>query len=591
MSGFDRGFIECKINDQLVDLSPKDIIAISYAVSDIVKIGVLSNVFTKTIRLPFTKRNKIVMKNAELIPVLNDDIRQSVLTAEILIDGINVIEGIGKYIESEITSRTGGYKIQIVGSHVNWSSLMQGRTLCDIAQPVIVLDFLTVTNSWTHNGDDDEYVFALCRIGEFFNRRFSKTWNIKQMRPKLFTKPMMIKIFASYGFATIFKGTFTNSQEFRDENMSLGNTEFLGTEALLNGCIGQKNEADALDRIDENVVFSPADPFNNPWPLKILYTKNWNTGLTITQNDCSMFTSNANNATFVAPVTATYNFVISVSIRFGNACTFDHPAVTTSFSVGLVEGQLFAPLVVLKHGQGQDHTAAGPHFNHSDWVEVFIENNLEATLFDPAEPDYTAITTVNNRTFTNICDDLVSDMDYTDGGAQTWEGSRAFLRSVSFMRVTISDAETREEFNTFDICRYVKRFRQLPFLKSIQQQFNLFYVTDVRKKTVTVVQRDEFYGSPLDADDITKKVDTKLKRKIVDLDKRANNRLLTFEYVDDDSDTSIGKEESETGVVYAKKEFELDNENLEGENNVTSDIIFAACIMECSYCFWARRTA
>lgn len=120
--------------------------------------------------------------------------------------------------------------------------------------------------------------------------------------------------------------------------------------------------------------------------------------------------------------------------------------------------------------------------------------------------------------------------------------------------------------------------KQIEFIKAIRHLFNLYFFTDVNKKTVYIEPRDSFYLTDQFID-LTDKLDVSKAVSYEELGADIS-RILIYKYKDDSNDWAVSERSRIQGWDYSQYRAELLNKFSPSEEKKIENPLFAATLMD-----------
>ena len=126
---------ELYIDNQLVDLSGSDIIALTKSVFDVNRLSVRTSDYSNVFKVPKTQQNRLIFKSAGIVNSFNDEPYDK-LTASIVVDGVEVANGFAQLQESNGDY----YSINIQSGNGNFFNQIKSLSLTDLSTQLATLD-------------------------------------------------------------------------------------------------------------------------------------------------------------------------------------------------------------------------------------------------------------------------------------------------------------------------------------------------------------------------------------------------------------------------------------------------------------------
>ena len=280
---------------------PNDfLIPLNFSVNDFRNIDTRNGVFSKTIKVPGTKKNDSLLGSSFDISSEGFFDRNKRTRAIIERDGIRYLDGSVQLKKINITQgRFWEYELVLYGELSDWANLLKGRNIRDIDYSTIVYSDTVIEDSWSNKGNDSEYVFPFIDYDQFTTDLASTSQPVDRFRPAVFVYYIFREIFKAIDYE--LKPGFFNRKEYRD---------------LILPYVGEATWA-SQEEIDENTVYATKASILNKIgtgeQIVNLYDGEVDEG-----NNFNLLTGN-----FSAPFTASYNVSLLIAIR-NNQSLFDN---------------------------------------------------------------------------------------------------------------------------------------------------------------------------------------------------------------------------------------------------------------------------
>lgn len=453
-----------RINILTLDkFDPKDVvIPITYQLSDFRDISSRNGHSTKTIKLPATKKNSTILGFPETIrgeSYFNRKLRNN---AFIETDSNRILEGSLKIIRTSIKNKTAIYETTLLGNNSEWTDLIKDKSIKDLTFATHTVNEDTIRDSWTKNGDTGEFVYPLIDYGLFRSKTSSFDVQNTDLRPAVFVKEILRKIFADLDYVIIsdfFKrpairdlillhttGDIDVSDEFKEQQKAEAFRLFSNAEVPL-GASDIVYDQEIIDEGD-NMVLTPVTKYTTPgngtYQISLVVIVTIDNTLTLTDTDVGISVK----------VDGVIKSFKSVSLGIGFKFQFN---ITFDLQLELTSGQ-----------------------------EIETEIAVSRAFFA-----FSSNTIINQARF--IVEPI--SLSFADG-----------------LPINISDT--------------LPDISQLDFIKGLIQMFNLYIDTDNRKREVRIETRDNFLLGNNEADEWTDKVDNLQANEIEEISEGVSKKLL-----------------------------------------------------------------
>lgn len=482
---------------------------------------------------------------------------QSEYMARLEVDGIEILNGLFTFDElTQLSCKEKDYKGKILSDNRTWLSLLENQTLCalDWTEYRSIFSLNKIQENWGVNGDTSPFIlFPFERreipvvVGDVYELQSN------QLTVGLFIKPFIVKIFRHIGYEVEFKGTFLNSDFFRDLILvgagvltlvdfpeGFYNPEiryigyYTGSEVI------QAYETETPDY--ENVEFDPLNYINGNSVEKVvdfelqmtLHFETWSG---------TVYSSPHGDASLTLPAISAYDGqTISVEAEF----IFD--------------------------------LLADPSGNHVYWIEVrfYAGATLINTqkLYDPEEPawfdDGFTIIQVVDEGDGNWRIDHEKDGDSFEHffGASVMIG----YGDAEFFAQLLKPADVNEIGAVMDIIPECDNTLDT-YIRSIAMCFNLLHLTNENTKVISLMQRDDFYSLGSQAIDVEELAANEEITQIRLSERNAQNFLFSYK----ENSTDIWYKEFAVPKDFGNGLFKNSDGNKAIEpTEMTKDMIFNA---------------
>lgn len=190
-------------------------IPITYSINDFRNIESRNGYFTKTIKIPGTKKNDSLLAHAFDITAEGFFDRNKRTRAVIEQDGITYLDG-SMQLKRVLTEqgRIVEYELILYGDIADWANDLKNKSIRGLPYSTITYSNENCENSWTNTGDDSEYVFPLINYSGFDGSDKTTNKDATNFRPAIFVYYIFRKIFEGIGYS--LKPGFFLKPEMRD---------------------------------------------------------------------------------------------------------------------------------------------------------------------------------------------------------------------------------------------------------------------------------------------------------------------------------------------------------------------------------------
>lgn len=198
--------IELYLQDELLDLEPGEVIAVTKQINDIADVSKIKADGSNQFKLPQTANNKRILENVGEVSN-STAIPYKLNNARIVQDGVELV-GNGKLV---VEKSDNSYHVQVVSGNRNFFDLIEGKTLKD-------LDLTDYNHQWTmfdaviSKDNTSGYIYPIVDMGGLSNS--NQNFDVRYQLPALFVRTIWNKIAEEVGFQ--WKGDFLNSNIFKN---------------------------------------------------------------------------------------------------------------------------------------------------------------------------------------------------------------------------------------------------------------------------------------------------------------------------------------------------------------------------------------
>jgi len=279
---------------ELDKYDPNDfLIPLNFSVNDFRNLDTRNGVFSKTIKIPGTKKNDSLLAHSFNISAEGFFDRNERSRAIVEKDGIRYLDGSVQLKKVNITQgKAWEYELILYGELADWAALLKGRNIRDLNYSTVTYNYANLRGTWSNKGDSSEYVFPLVDYSNFIDDDpASYDAPVETFRPAVFVYYIFREIFKGIDYE--LKPGFFKRKEYRD---------------LILPYVGEKTYA-SQDEIDKNSLIAN----------KITIQNKTGTGESIIQlydtetdegNNFNLVTGN-----YSAPFTCNYNVKVLLAIR------------------------------------------------------------------------------------------------------------------------------------------------------------------------------------------------------------------------------------------------------------------------------------
>jgi hypothetical protein len=544
---------------------------LTFNIADIAKPDQRKSDYSKTVRLPASKRLRKVFENIFEINVdlntFNPNLKTDVLylvDGEINLDGylqlkkINILDNDDIVFECTLFGRIGNFIVDL-----------ENKELTDLDFSALnhIYNKTNQTNSWVYPlpvGQD--YVYPMVNYDiNYAGQPFSESWDVEDFFPAITVRKYIVNIFEDAGYT--FTSNFFDSTYFKNLIIPFSSKNFALTETAINNRTFEANtpqiQATSLDYVyalEKNDDFSFDDEAikNTNEVSDISNVHNTTTGI-YTPNEDGYYNLEAMlqlQGEFTAPTGGVTDYELISYIhgfieinRYDNTGTFINTLDQISFAVSDI-GALVPPSTTVT-------TAAAPTTPSDDYIYVDLAGSSLVLIIQTGQNNNSICNKyfVNaNNVYLNANDQVKIEVKYAvrpiniiPGGASTgltfltygWRiGSTYYNGPVNGYKLNILDGYFRNsvvnsgyvEGNTIDMNSAVPlKIKQKDFFMSIVKMFNLYIQTNTSdEKNLLIEPRDDFYDNV--TQDWSQKYESTWNKVYGEYDKEIENDFINKQY-------------------------------------------------------------
>lgn len=543
-----------------LDLNDPDKISIplNFSSVDYRDIGKRKGTFSRTIKMPSTKRNDAFFGLSFEVTnegLFDDKIKIPITINEIEFLGFMQLKGV-----SVIEGRTESYSVNIFSDMVDWSALVGSGSIRDLNHLTShVLSEQNVRNSWNNDPLVNQYVYPVINYGNYITS--STDINLTKFLPSFFVYPLIVQIFKEAGYT--FLGEYLSKSNLR--NLIL---PFMGDKFFTTDSITITTEISTLDLTvktrtrasgsSQTLASGSGSSVNVPGSFIMPVTMS-----EVLMNNREHY--NESTGVYVAPQDDTYNLSLDV-----DSLQYDFFDVGSSFETVIVE-----VLLSITNGFGTSNTSLYQNVYFSNVGDISFNVNTNRSL---SKNDAVRFLIKIDKVNTGGLRDVIlvdGTMDFTPANnlivTELEDDEKAEAGAVVTTTTETQDAILVDHKSS------IQDIKKIDLLREVMVLGNYRVVTDNISKTVDFIPEDSFFrGQPKDwtyKKDNSKKIDISLVRN-------DGARILEFNYSNDSTDKMITDTEGNFRMTkYASESIEMESEHRTG-TQVIHKSIFSATIDE-----------
>lgn len=490
-------------------------IPLTFSINDFRDISTRNGTFSKTVKIPGTKKNDSLLGHSFKITAEGFFDRNKRVPAIIEKDGIRYLDGSMQLKSVDITDgKSHVYNIILYSNLSDWGALIKDKNIRDLEYDTITYNPTNVEASWSYNGRDNGYTFPLINYGYFNGDAHTTDQQVEEFLPSVFVYDVFRKIFKDIGYQ--LKPGFFGRQEFRDLIMPSILTDLSTSSETLN------------DNRIEVLSF-----YGLYFAQRITNQDQFLSFNDITHDGGSNYSSST--IPYIAPfLSGNYSGTASVSLKNSQIIANNIDIIIEEYTPGL----------------------------------VFVKELAFETIDLPSNSNIATIDLAFN-------DISIAQGNYVRVKCHSDNANPKIDVTFNSLNITPISAPLAngEEISIKD---FVYDMDQNAFIKAFIQELNLVHLTDERAKTVEFLHRDDFYLGIEEAEDWSEKLDVSKKQTIEQIDDKLN-RQLDFKYKEDDNDPFLESFTNTWSTNLTDDSRKLDNEFLKDEKTI-ADLPFAGSV-------------
>jgi len=495
---------------------------VSYKINSYNDFGSASGNSSVKVKIPRTINNRRVLGEAVIGQKNFNDYNEH--EAELFNNEVLVFKGLANVLKRT----SNGYEIQLYNENSSWFSSIKSKSIrgVDLGEFVFTKDH--VQNSFDNSPsnaklDKRDYTYPLIDYSNLLGKT-GCTSDIKagEMRPAIFTKSIVRKIFNDAGYKFKTFGIFDAILEKRIEPYTSNNLEsddvFLENETIELSTVSGTQ----VDFLPNPQVFSIRNLFDDF--TRVVEDKDEEDRYDTALGRYKIKWKGRYR------IEMSYDMIIKKFVTVND--TFD-----MEFRVDL-------------------RTADG----------VFIRR-LDSTIVQGTTGILKTFSAEGNSIFDFVIPESQRG-NYISVRVTNQVGAKDTLESITFNKLTFNLIPTRIPFQIdmeFVMSSSLEDFKQSIYLKNLARQYNLIFITNDVKKEVTVITSDEFYKSSAFSEDWSEKINLEKGYEVRKL--RKIKKQIDFKYKADENDKWIDLNGEDLDFAW-NFEKQNDDQFLDGTENL-----------------------
>lgn len=546
---------------QEVDCGADSAITLSFAIADIREPDKRNTSWSKTVTLPGTKTNNILLGNIFEIDVdggFNPNIKTLALVE---CDGLQQFKGGMQLLQVNKTADDITYEVAFTGSLKNIFSILGNFELTelDFSEYDHTFSVSNIQASWTDSHLGDGYIYPVIDTGMFTDMN---NIDAEALVPAIYLKTYIDKIFRFAGFS--YQSSFFNSGFFY-RLVVAGN---ISDTPLDNDTIANR-EFQALSTADYTAGLTGAVQTIGWLPFANDSTGN-------ASNPGHVYSTSTNG--FTPPFDGLYDVSVSLlaSLSFIPNSSFTLPALTYKFQLRVLEyngGTLTAMAfsndliqIEINTGNPGANTNSSPIGAHTTYTTSVREFSVTSQITVKAGRTYYV------QLYTNGC----AVAGWPGGTIQLNIGADSiYSAQIADLKIPYGDTMTVNS-------AVPQGIKMTDFLKSVFNAFNLYADIDKDNETILLIEpRDDFYAAGKVVD-WTEKLDTSQPLVIEPMaGLEYKNYLYSYKADTDEknADYSFRYYNVDHNEVYGEMMKVVDNDFLDSSRTNKIELMFSPVVM------------
>lgn len=518
-------------------------LALTYSIAQIMEITPRAGSWSKQFDIPASNNNNAVLNR--VFDTNETDTENTLIEKPAIIfsDGIIVLEGLLRIEAVAGYTYPLQYRAQMRGDNIVWVEKLKEKTLRDLTWGSIVWTAANVKTQWAaYEANTSDVVFPVINYGGFSGMDSSgqRFVRLEDLRPAVRLKEVIEQSLNQEGFTMV--------SDFFD-----GNNPKLDGRRLTVPFVGEGWKIDEAAKTAAEFVAEASvnhDHFNltnnnfglTPAQVQAQFGFGQQLPATMTGHKIAVFDNETTPSANYNSVTGIYSG-FSGRVRFKGSVTIDYQQtnlVSTYY--------LFAGLV--KEDAGGVKTMLTP------LVDISLKSFFGGFPNDPETIEFGLDgNTLASATVNLVATDQVYFMAflYRDNqahGAATIVDIR--FHAADFLFSSVSYAIVRGQ--TITIADKLPDTPIINLITGAKHLFNLYFMTDLKTRTVYIEPGDDFFDTMPNALDWTEKLDIQNMEVSFPVDKKRNQ---LFQYLQDSADGDVEERDKWAKEFYATEDYRL----------------------------------
>ena len=498
-------------------------IALSFEVFNHSELSSKKGTFSKTIKIPATKKNNSLLSwfYDEKVEGFFDFNKKR--RAKIQSGGVLEFDGWMRVANAEmVNGEPYSYSILLFSDIKSWVSEISSKNLSDLEIQAIPYDNDSIEDSWT-NTYEDGYVYPLINYGGYEDYTSVTNLDYSDFRPAVFVYTILESLFSNTSYS-LKKGVFKDPEWI---NLII---PYTGKDLKIDDSVAKRESLNDAD-LSTPIIVGDAKTY-----------------ITIENRVLNSEIDEAGNlidsdTKYKVPYTGKYDFS-ALNMKLSNSRNVFNNDITVRVTVDRLGNSLNSYDLY-----NEEHrTITGSS-------DLDFEINLTDIQLQATDEIYITVQAVGQS---GAVYDVFSS------------GTKNF--NIVFKNTSVINGLD------IDFSRLIGDVKALDFVKSLIEIGNLIPVTDENAKTIEFLHYDEYFKRETEVVDWNDKLDIGKPYQIEMVTENTGSNYL-FQWKKDEKDVNLNLFNKEEGRDYSKLEVLSDKDYLSTDKDITKSVYFAPCIM------------
>lgn len=523
--------------------SPDFPLALTYSIAQIMEITPRAGSWSKQFDIPATANNNEVLNRVFDTNEVDTENTLIEKPAIIFSDGIVCLEGLLR-IEA-----VGGYtyplkyRAQMRGDNIVWVEKLKEKTLRDLSWGSVVWTTANAKTQWAaYEANTEDVVFPVINYGGFsgVNNSGTRFVRLEDLRPAVRVKAVLEQSLNQEGFTMVSDFFDGNNSKLDGRRLTL---PFVGE----GWAIDEAAKTAAEFVAEASVNHDHFNLTNNNFGIsnqQVIFTYGsigQQLPSTMTGHKIAVFDNETTASAFYNSATGIFSG-FSGRVKFSGSVTIDYQQTNL-----VTNYMLFFGLV--------KEDAVGTKTLLTPLIDKSLGSFFGGFPNDPTTFDFGTAGGLPSATVNLVATDQVYFMAflYRDNqahGAATLVDIR--YHAADFLFDEVSYAITRGQ--TITIADKLPDLSIMDIISGLKHLFNLYFMTDLKTRTVYIEPGDDFFNTKINALDWTEKLDIQNMEVSFPVDKKRNQ---LFQYLQDSSDGDVEERDKWAKDFYGTLDYRL----------------------------------